>query len=131
MQMLVRPRNFKGGIGSLFDPCVNAMGRGHIDRHLWRRVIVPSYLAPSFGVICAHYCYRVIHRAITYIICVHDLRPLGKDNSPSTNFFGGLNYKKIRRYNNSPPYVTAKWWPQQIPPFNFLELDRDIIFLQL
>ena len=25
--ILVHPRNFKGGIGSLFDPCVNAMGR--------------------------------------------------------------------------------------------------------
>ena len=25
--------------------------------------------------------------------------------------FGGLSYEKIRRYNNSPPYVTARWPP--------------------
>ena len=60
-----RTRNLKGGIGSLFDPCVNAMGRGHIARNVWRWVIVPSDLARSFGAICAHYRYRVIHRAIT------------------------------------------------------------------
>ena len=28
--------------------------------------------------------------------------------------------KKIQRYNSSPPYVTAKWPPQQIPPLNFI-----------
>ena len=28
--------------------------------------------------------------------------------------------QKIRRYNNSPPYPTARWSPQQIPPLNFL-----------
>ena len=32
----------------------------------------------------------------------------------------GLATKKIWRYNNSPPYVTARWPPQQIPPLNFL-----------
>ena len=30
------PRNLKGGIGSLFDPCVNAVGDSHIIRHVWR-----------------------------------------------------------------------------------------------
>ena len=28
--------------------------------------------------------------------------------------------KKIPRYNNSPPYVTAKWPSQQSPPLNFI-----------
>ena len=37
-----------------------------------------------------------------------------------TKLFGGLSYKKIRRYNNTPPYVTARWPTQQIPPLNFL-----------
>ena len=34
---------------------------------------------------------------------------------------GLLATKKIRWYNNSPPYVTARWPPQQIPPLNFLD----------
>ena len=34
----------------------------------------------------------------------------------------GLATKKIQRYNNSPPYVMARWPPQQIPPLNFLGL---------
>ena len=33
------PRNFKGGIGSLFDPCVNAMGR----RPYWPSRMEVSY----------------------------------------------------------------------------------------
>ena len=40
-------------------------GSGHIDHHVWRRVIVPLDLVQSFGTICAHYCSRVIHPAIT------------------------------------------------------------------
>ena len=36
--------------------------------------------------------------------------------------FGRLSYEKIQRYNNSPPYVTARWPLQQIPPFNFLAI---------
>ena len=34
--------------------------------------------------------------------------------------FLSLSYKKFWRYNNSPPYVMARWPPQQIPPLNFL-----------
>ena len=57
--------NLKGGIKSLFDPCVNAMGR---------RAYQPSHMEMSyctfgFGVNIQRYqhtChYRVIHRAIT------------------------------------------------------------------
>ena len=32
----------------------------------------------------------------------------------------GLAMKKIKWYNNSPPYVTARCQSQQIPPLNFL-----------
>ena len=67
-------RNFKGGIRSLFDPCINAKG--------WQ----PYW--PSCKEV--NYC--------TF----------------------GINNKKIWRYNNSPPYVMARWPPQQILPFNFL-----------
>ena len=55
-------------------------------------------------------------------LCVRDVSPCGKGNSRSTKLLGGLSYEKILRYNNSPPYVTARWPPQQIPPLNFLEL---------
>ena len=57
----------KGESGLFFDSCVNAMGGRHIERHVWRWVIVPSDLARSFGPICAHFLYRVIHCAITYM----------------------------------------------------------------
>ena len=46
-----------------------------------------------------------------------DLSPCGKGNS---RLLGRLSSEKIQRYNNSPPYVTARWLPQQIPPLNFL-----------
>ena len=56
----------------------------------------------------------MIHNAT--IICVHDLSPHGKGNSCLMKLLGGLPTKKIWRYNNSPPYVVARWPPQQIPP---------------
>ena len=60
-------RNLKGGTGLLLTPVLTLWGSSHIDCHVWRRVIVPSDLAQSFGAICAHYRYRVIHHAITYM----------------------------------------------------------------
>ena len=50
------------------------------------------------------------------LLCVHDLSPRGKGNSC---LLGGLSYEKIRRYNNSPPYVTARWQQQQNSPHKF------------
>ena len=44
---LLTPRNLKGGIGSLFDPCVNAMGR---RPHCPSRMEV-SYCTSGFGAI--------------------------------------------------------------------------------
>ena len=46
-----------------------------------------------------------------------DLGPCGKGNSC---LLRGLSYENIQRYNNSPPYMTARWPPQQIPSLNFL-----------
>ena len=37
-------KEFKGGIGCLFDPVLTLWGGGHIDHQVWRRVIVPSDL---------------------------------------------------------------------------------------
>ena len=50
---------------------------------------------------------------------VCDFSPHGKGSSHLTKLLGGLNYKKIRRYNNSSPYVMARLQPQQIPPLKF------------
>ena len=55
------PRKLNGGIGSLFDPCVNAIGgeAALLPHHVWRWVIVPLDL-----VICGHCHYCMIHCAI-------------------------------------------------------------------
>ena len=103
---LFTPRNFKG---FFFWPAM------HFDHQVWRWVIVPSELVRSFGAICTHCCYLLIH----HVICVRDLSPHRKGNSRLKKLLGELNHKKIRRYNNSPPYVMARWLPQQIP-LNFL-----------
>ena len=50
-----------------------------------------------------------------HYVCV--ISPRRKGNS---RLLGGLSYEKILRYANSPPCVTARWQPQQIPSLNFL-----------
>ena len=117
-------RNFKGGSESLFDPCVNAMG--------WRPYC-PSRMEVSY---CTFGFGAIIRRDLRTLslphdssrdipICMHDLSPRGKGNSHLTELFGRLSFEKIRRYNNSPPYLTARWPPQQIPPLNFLGCARN------
>ena len=57
----------KGNQVSFLTPVFMLWGSGHIGRHAWRWVIVPSDLARTFAAICAHYHYRVIHRGIIYM----------------------------------------------------------------
>ena len=121
------PKNLKGESGLFLTPVWMIRGGGHIDHHVWRRVIVPSDLARSFGAICAYYCYNVIHRGITYMHAWFKSTQV-EGNSCLTKLFGGLNYEKIQRYNNSPPYVTAKWPPQQTPLLNFLVWYTNLTF---
>ena len=121
---MLESRNLKWGIGSLFAPVLTQWGGGHIDRHVLRRVIVPLDLAQSVGVICACYRYCVIHRAIT-CMCAW-FKSTRKGNSRSTKWFGRLSYKRIWRYNNSPPYETARWLPH-IFPLNFLGIECRMI----
>ena len=120
-----KPKEFEGGIRSLFDPCVNAMGR----RPYWPSR--PSRLQVSyctfgfgatFGAICAHYHYRVIHCAITI------MRTWSTRERQLTLAWRAYSYEKIWRYNNSPPYVTVRWPLQQIPPLNFLVGYKPILF---
>ena len=111
-------RNLKGGIGSLFDSCVNAMG--------WRpycpsRMEV-SYCTFGFGAIirrdlCTLSLPRDSPRAITNMRAWFEST---RERQLTLNEISRLSYEKIRRYNNSPPYVTARWPSQQIPPLNFL-----------
>ena len=62
------PRNLKGKIGSLFDPCVNAMGwRPYWPSHMEASYCTFGFGGKTFGAICAQYRYRVIHRAITIV----------------------------------------------------------------
>ena len=104
-------RNLKGGIGSLFDPFVNAMGR----RPYCSSRMEGSYCTFGFGTIirCDLRTLSLLRDSpwdIQYVcaIWVH----AGKATHAITKLFGGLSYKKIRRYNNSPPYVVARWLPQ-------------------
>ena len=111
----VLPRKLKGEIGPLFFTPVLMLWRGcHITGHVWRRVIVPSDLAQSFGAIRTHR-YRLIHCAITNMHAWFSL--CGKGN---THLLSGLSYETMWRYSNSSPYVTTRELPQQITPLNFL-----------
>ena len=112
------PRNLKGGIRSLFDPCVNAMGR---------RPYCPSRMEVSY---CTFGFGAIIRRDLRTLSLPRDSPRdnifacviwVYKERQPTLNeIIWRLNYENTRRYNNSPPYVTARWPPQRIPPLNFL-----------
>ena len=111
-------RNLKGGIGSLFDPCycygATAILPVTYGGELWYLRLWRYHSARSAHIIVSTWF------TAWEPICVCDLSPRGKGNSRLTKLFCRLSCEKIRRYNNSPPYVTARWPPQQIPPLNFL-----------
>ena len=90
-------------------------GSGHIDCHLRRWVIVSSSLARLHSVWSAHIIVPHDSPRDNHYACMFSPRGIG-----NSRLLGGLSYEKIRRYNNSHPYVTARWPPQQIPPLNFL-----------
>ena len=67
-------------------------------------------LAWLFGVISAS--YRCRQRK-----WVRDLSPLEKRTCAQWNLLIGVSKEKILSYNNSPPYVTARWPPLKIPAY--------------
>ena len=99
----VQPRNLKGDIGSLFDPGVLTLWG-----YVWRWVIVLPDLVQSAWIIVAT-CFTVRKPK-----CVCDISSRKKGNTCLTKLLSGLSLEK-QRYNNSPPYVTARWPPWQIP----------------
>ena len=120
----------KGESGLFLTPVLTLWGGGYIACHVWRWVIVPSDLVQSFGAICAHYRYCMIHCTITNM-CAWFESTRERHLICLTKLFGGLSYEKIWRYNNSPPYVMARWLPQQIPPLNFLATNTDYLLIIL
>ena len=81
--------NLRDELGLFFTPVLTLWSGGHIGCHVRRWVIVPSDLSRSFGAICAHYRYRVNHRAII-IMCAW-CSPRKKGNA---RLLGGLSYQK-------------------------------------
>ena len=98
-------RNLKWGIGSLFDSCVNAMGR-------WSycpSCMEVSYCTFRFGAIIrpdlrtlSLPCDSPRDNLYACMIWIH----AGKATNAYWNYLPGFSYEKIRRYNNSPPYLT-------------------------
>ena len=105
-------------IRSFFCPCVNAMGWQPYWQSHMEVSFCTSDLPQSFSVICAYYRYRVIYHMITYMRVW--LKSEQERQLTHNEIAWRVWLRKIRRYNNSPPYVMAKWPPQQIPPLNFL-----------
>ena len=92
----------KGNLNRVsFSPVL--MLRNNICSHVWRWVIVSSNLVQLFDTICSQYLYQVIYRTITIVYAW--LSPCRKGNS---HLLGMLSYEKVRRYNNSTPYMPAK-----------------------
>ena len=102
------PRNFNKGIGSLFDPCVNAMGQ---------QPYCPSRMVARN---CTFGFGAIIRCDLRTLSLPRDSSPRGKGNSRLAKLFCGLSYD-----------MTARWPPQQIPPLNFLEMDRNLFCVRL
>ena len=116
----LNPKNFKEGIGSFFDHRVNALGRWPY----WPSRMEVSYCTFELGAFIRRNL-RILSlprdSPARWPICVRDLSPRWKGNSRLTIFFfSGLTTKKMRKNNNSPPYVTARWPKKKTDsPFNF------------
>ena len=83
----------KGESGLFLTPVLTLWGDDH-----WPSRMEAGYCTFGFGAIIRH------------DLCTQEKQP-----SCLTKLLCGFNYEKIRRYNNSPPHVTARWPLQQIP----------------
>ena len=94
------------------------LGSSHFDGHIWRKVIVPSDLAQSLAqspqIVIAAWFTTQFNLNACMILSSHE-----KGKTCLTKLPGRLSCEKFLRYNNSPPYVMARWLPRQIPPFKF------------
>ena len=77
-------------MGSLFDPCVNAMGW----RPCWPSHTEASYYTSGFGVIIQRDLRTWLqHDSQPDNLCLRDLSPRGKGNSRLMKLLGGLSYE--------------------------------------
>ena len=91
------PRNLKGGIRSLFDPCVKAMGQWPF----WQSCMEVSYRTTGFAFIRHNLCTVSLLRVLPK--CVRDLSLFEKGNTCLTKLRGGLSYEQIQR-------LLLTWW---------------------
>ena len=120
------PRNSKRVNGALSEPSVNALGQ----RPYWPSRMERSYCTLGFHSAQSAHITVTAWRTARQPICVCDWSPRGKDNSHLTKLPDGLSYEKIRSCIYSPPYVTARWPPLQIPPLNFLGVVTDTMHME-
>ena len=111
----------KGESGLFLTPVLTLWGGGHIGRHAWRWVIVPSDFVQSFSAICANYLYCVICRAITYM-CAWFKSTQKRQLTPNEICLAGLAMKK-----SGGTITNLHTWRQdgrhnRFSPLNFLGL---------
>ena len=102
------PRNFKGGIRSLFEPCVNAMGR----RPYWPSHMEVSYCTIGFGAII--WCdLRILSLSRDSLRnkCMRDLSPCRKGNSCLTKLkLTSIRDGKMAATTDSPSFKFPWMW---------------------
>ena len=124
------PWKLKGGSRLLLTYMLTLQGGGLFDGHAWSWVIVPLDLVKLTWCDLHTFLMPPVlwHNNLK---CMPDLSPRRERQhtlTPFTKFLGGLSSKdndKNPEINNSPPYVTATWPPQQLPPLNFLAIHTE------
>ena len=106
---------------SLSDPCDNATGR----RPYWLSRVEVSYICTfGFGAIIQRDLCILPHNSQRDNLYACIFKSTRERQLTFNKLAWRTNYEKIRWYNNSPPYMTARWPPQQIPPLKFFGFNR-------
>ena len=85
----------------------------------WRSHMEVSYCTSGFGAVIQDDLYIILVNAcftVRWPWCLCDVSSYMR--KATWNLLGALSWEQILRYNNSPPYVAARWLPQQIPSLN-------------
>ena len=96
-------KEFWKGNGVSFWPVLTLLGGGHFDSHLW------SYWTSGFGIIIRWQVFLHIIISPCDNLNIRAWFKSTQEGQQALNeMHGGLSYEKIRRYNNSFPYVMAR-----------------------